>query len=84
MSCCESQEQEALPAERDYRRPGQRQHGSQRTLDRDRDCLALVCVVNCRDDPLATSTTLVRKYRAIFNIRWSDVHCKPQRGVEEL
>ena len=26
-------------------RLGQRQHGSQRTLHRDRDCLALVCVV---------------------------------------
>jgi hypothetical protein len=55
-------------AESDYRRPGQRQHGSQRTLDRDRGCLALVCVVNCRDDPLAMSTTLVRKYRAIFTL----------------
>ena len=65
-------------------RPGQRQHVSQRTLHRDRGSLALVCVVNCRDDPLATSTTLVRKYRAIFAIRWSDVYCKPQRGVEEL
>jgi hypothetical protein len=65
-------------AVRGYPRPGQRQHGSQRALDRDRGWLELVSVVSCRDDPLASGTTLVRKYRAIFTVRRSDVYCEPR------
>jgi hypothetical protein len=65
-------------AVRGYRRPGQRQHGSQRALDRDCGRLELVSVVSCGDDSLATGTSLLRKYRAIFTVRRSNVYCEPR------
>jgi hypothetical protein len=49
MSCCESQEQEAFLAERDYVGLVSGDMEVQRKPDRDRGCLAPVCVVNCRD-----------------------------------